>query len=450
MRGAKARVAAFMMAGALAWGATGCAAAAEPAREGAAGVEAAAAGPATAASAQAVTVTVNGVSFTATLADTPAAQQLAGMLPLTLESSELNGNEKYARLDTPLSTEGQAVPDTIEAGDVMLYSSDTVVLFYEAHANGVWPYVPLAHIDDASGLAEAVGSGDVEVTYELAEAEPAASVATQAQLPETTYTTQEIWVDNGGERIYGVAYVPDGAQKAPLAILSHGLGGTHSDMAAYAGALASHGYAAYALDFRGGSAGGGRSDGETTSMSVMTEASDLEAVIEAAKSWDFADTEQGVVLVGASQGGMVSAVVAAEEPDKVSSLVLLYPAFCIVDDTHERFASEDDIPEAYSLMGWITVGHSYSADVWDLDVYGEIGEYAGPVLIVHGDADRIVDVSYSERAAEAYQDAELDVIEGAGHGFYGDALQKSIDDMLAFLGGRQGGESEAGQGGQDA
>lgn len=153
----------------------------------------------------------------------------------------------------------------------------------------------------------------------------------------------------------------------------------------------------------------------------------------------------GVVLVGASQGGMVSALVAAAEPQEVGALVLFYPAFCIVDDTHESFASEDEIPETYSLMGWMTVGRNYSTDVWDLDVFGEIGKYAGPVLIVHGDADRIVDISYSERAAGVYRNAELDVIEGAGHGFWGGALQESVDDMLAFLGGRQAGQGEAGQ-----
>lgn len=428
--------ASLALAGVLAWGATGCAAAAGPAQGDAAT-------DADASAAQAITVTVSGASFAATLADTEAAEQLAGMLPLTLESSELNGNEKYAQLDAPLSTAGEQVPDTIEAGDIMLYSGDDVVLFYESHANGVWPYVPLARIDDASGLAQAVGSGDVTVTYALAEGADAAGPA--AQLAETTYTTQEIWVDNGDRRIYGVAYVPDGIEKAPLAILSHGLGGTHADMAAYAEALASHGYAAYAFDFCGGSAGSGRSDGESTQMSVMTEASDLEAVVAAAKGWDFADTGQGVVLVGASQGGMVSALVAAAEPQEVGALVLFYPAFCIVDDTHESFASEDDVPETYSLMGWMTVGRNYSTDVWGLDVFGEIGKYAGSVLIVHGDADRIADVSYSERAAEVYQDAELDVIEGAGHGFWGGALQESVDDMLAFLGGRQAGQGEVGQ-----
>lgn len=90
-------------------------------------------------------------------------------------------------------------------------------------------------------------------------------------LPKTTYTRQEIWLENEGQRIYGIAYIPDVEGKMPLAILSHGLGGSYSSCLAEAEQYASHGVAAYAFDFRGG--GGSRSDGSTTQMSVMTEVS---------------------------------------------------------------------------------------------------------------------------------------------------------------------------------
>lgn len=247
-----------------------------------------------------------------------------------------------------------------------------------------------------------------------------------------TYTTREIWVDNDGQRIYGVAYIPNGVSQPPLVILSHGLGATHTMMVPYAQDLAENGYAAYVFDFRGGATSGSQSDGDTTNMSVMTEASDLEAVIAAAQGWDFVDTSK-IVLAGGSQGGMVSAVVAARNPDVARALILFYPALSIVDDVHEAFASEDDIPETYSLFGWMTVGRNYATDVWDYDVYGEIGKYTGPVLIVHGDADSIVPVSYSQRAAEVYQDCELEVIPGAGHGFTGDAYDQSVRYALDFL-----------------
>lgn len=254
----------------------------------------------------------------------------------------------------------------------------------------------------------------------------------QAQSDDgASYTTREIWVENDGQRIYGMAYVPEGVSQAPLVILSHGLGTTHTMMIPYAQDLAENGYAAYVFDFRGG-ASDSQSDGDTTGMSVMTEASDLEAVIAAAQGWDFVDTSR-IVLAGGSQGGMVSAVVATRHPDLPRALVLFFPAFSIVDDVHAAFSSEDEIPETYSLFGWMTVGRNYATDVWDYDVYGQIGAYTGPVLIVHGDADEVVPVNYSEQAAEVYQDCELEVIPGAGHGFTGDAYDQSVRYALDFL-----------------
>lgn len=280
-------------------------------------------------------------------------------------------------------------------------------------------------VDDATPQQESDGSS--------ASVPEGVAASETAQSDEgASYSTREIWVENDGQRIYGVAYIPDGVSQAPLVILSHGLGATHTMMVPYAQELAEHGYAAYAFDFRGGATSGSQSDGDTTSMSVMTEASDLEAVAAAAQSWDFVDTSR-IVLAGGSQGGMVSAVIAARNPSLARALILLYPALSIVDDVHAAFATEDDIPETYSLFGWMTVGRNYATDVWDYDVYGEIGKYTGPVLIVHGDRDNIVDVSYSQRAAEVYQDCELDIIPGAGHGFTGDAYDQSVQYALDFL-----------------
>lgn len=278
------------------------------------------------------------------------------------------------------------------------------------------------------------GCGTVETDTEQAASTQGGSrmQATDAD-SGASYAIEEIWVDDEGQRIYGEAYIPAGEGPYPLVILSHGFGGSHSSMAAYAQVLAESGYAAYVLDFRGGTVGGNLSDGESTGMSVMTEADDLEAVIAASASWDFAD-HAATVLAGQSQGGFVSAVVAARDPQAAQALVLLYPAFSIVDDAHGRFGSPDRVPEEYGPFGsWFTVGRNYATDVWDYDVYGEIGNYTGPVLIEHGDQDATVDVRYSYRAAEVYPDATLKVYEGAGHGFQGGYFEESVDDMIEFL-----------------
>ena len=66
--------------------------------------------------------------------------------------------------------------------------------------------------------------------------------------------------------------------------------------------------------------------------------------------------------------------------------------------------------------------------------YDLIADYTQDVLIIHGTADTVVPLSYSERALEVYQNAELITIEGAGHGFYGGpAFVSSIEDTVQFL-----------------
>lgn len=111
-------------------------------------------------------LTVNGTDFTATLADTDAARELADLLPMTLQMDELNGNEKYHYLDEALPT-ASSNPGRIEAGDLMLYGSSCVVLFYESFSTS-YSYTRLGSIDDASGLERAVGNGTAEVAWELA------------------------------------------------------------------------------------------------------------------------------------------------------------------------------------------------------------------------------------------------------------------------------------------
>ena len=57
-------------------------------------------------------------------------------------------------------------------------------------------------------------------------------------MPVYTYTTQEIWVQNGDFSIYGIAYVPETEGKVPLVIFSHELGNDHTSGERYAQRLA--------------------------------------------------------------------------------------------------------------------------------------------------------------------------------------------------------------------
>lgn len=113
---------------------------------------------------QKITITIGSKTFTATLLDSPTAAAFKALLPLTIKMNELNGNEKY--FDFPYSLPTKASnPKTIQNGDLMLYGSNTLVLFYE-NFNTSYSYTRLGSFDNPSGLAEALGSGNVTITFE--------------------------------------------------------------------------------------------------------------------------------------------------------------------------------------------------------------------------------------------------------------------------------------------
>ena len=110
-------------------------------------------------------ITIGSRTFTATLYENPTVAALKAMLPLTVEMTELNGNEKYFHLATDLPVDAEK-PGTIQAGDLMLWQSNSLVLFYKSFRTS-YSYTKLGRVDDASGLAAAVGSGNITVRFEL-------------------------------------------------------------------------------------------------------------------------------------------------------------------------------------------------------------------------------------------------------------------------------------------
>ncbi len=111
-----------------------------------------------------MTLTIGTKTFKATLQDNATARALKGMLPLTLEMSELNGNEKYRYLDSSLPTSASN-PGTINTGDIMLYGSSCLVVFYKTFSTS-YSYTRIGKIDDPTGLEAALGSGSVKIKFE--------------------------------------------------------------------------------------------------------------------------------------------------------------------------------------------------------------------------------------------------------------------------------------------
>ncbi|RYZ21964.1 MAG: hypothetical protein EOO10_22050 [Chitinophagaceae bacterium] len=110
-------------------------------------------------------VKIGNSTFTATLYDNATATAFKSMLPLAVNMVELNGNEKYVDLPRSLPTSA-ANPGTIQNGDLMLYGSSTLVLFYKSFSTS-YSYTKLGRIDDVTGLVAALSTGNVSVTFEL-------------------------------------------------------------------------------------------------------------------------------------------------------------------------------------------------------------------------------------------------------------------------------------------
>ena len=235
---------------------------------------------------------------------------------------------------------------------------------------------------------------------------------------------REIVIDDQPGKIYGVAFIPEG--KAPLVIYCHGLGGSYRHGLKYARELALHGLATYCFDFR---CCGNQSDGDVTDMSVMTEVSDLDRVIEEAKTWDFVNE---IILLGTSQGGIVASIAAARHVEDIAGLILCYPAFLVHDAVHQRFSTLEEVPASFQFE-WVIAGKPYIEDMWDYDVYKEIGNYKKKVLLMHGDQDEIVPLKYSDQAAQVYVDVAYFVIKGSGHGFHGSAFEEAMAHIFWYL-----------------
>ena len=79
----------------------------------------------------------------------------------------LNGNEIYHYLMGPLPSDPQRVGH-VDAGDIMLFGDRCVVIFFESF-DTPYSYTRIGRLEDPSGIAEAVGVGDVTISFHKGE-----------------------------------------------------------------------------------------------------------------------------------------------------------------------------------------------------------------------------------------------------------------------------------------
>ncbi len=93
---------------------------------------------------------INNKEYVINLESNETVNSLINLLPMEITMNELNGNEKYIYLDNTLPTNSYN-PNRINAGDVMLYGNNCLVIFYKSF-NTNYSYTKIGHIDNLEDL----------------------------------------------------------------------------------------------------------------------------------------------------------------------------------------------------------------------------------------------------------------------------------------------------------
>ena len=104
-------------------------------------------------------IEVNGEKLAVDLEENDTASALVGLLPFTVSMDDLNGNEKYVYLDKSLPVDVYN-PGRTEAGDLMLYGDNCLVIFYESF-DTEYSYTKIGHIERLPDM----GDGEVVVRF---------------------------------------------------------------------------------------------------------------------------------------------------------------------------------------------------------------------------------------------------------------------------------------------
>lgn len=174
--------------------------------------------------------------------------------------------------------------------------------------------------------------------------------------------------------------------------------------------------------------GHGYSDGNFKDMTIPKEIDDARRVYNYVRDLDYVST---ISLLGHSQGGVVAAILAGEMQQQIHKLVLLAPAG-ILDNgslikTMGSLVSGSD--GSVNFMGY-KVGKEYVDTLAELEIYKTASKYNGPVCIIHGSADNIVPEKYGRKFADIYDDCELNIFNGSGHGLTESKTYKIVIEFL--------------------
>ena len=237
--------------------------------------------------------------------------------------------------------------------------------------------------------------------------------------PSPKASTTNVTIDGDHGKLAAILQQPTLAQgqQCPIVLLCHGFGGTKDGQMfdLIADSLAAHGIGSIRFDFNGH----GQSEGDFKDMTVPNEIEDAKKVIEYVRDLRWVSK---IALVGHSQGGVVSSMLAGELANDISAVVLMAPAAVLRDDairgsTMGKQYNPLDPPEFVELWGNIKLGRNYIKTAFTLPIYETAARYHGPACIIHGTGDRVVPYTYGIRYHQQWPGSEYHELETYDHGF---------------------------------
>jgi len=231
-------------------------------------------------------------------------------------------------------------------------------------------------------------------------------------------------VSSDQTRLSGILRAPVG-KIGGTAVLAHGISVEKNEGGFYtrlAERLSDSGIASLRFDFRGH----GESAGRSQDMTIAGEMEDLAAAVgELQRRFN-----QTPAVIATSFGAGVAVLNASQNPDAVSTLVLLCPVldyrrtFLFPETewgqewfTRDALAKVED-SGVLSLDGFL-LGKSLIDEFGKLNPAAKVSSLAIPVLMIHGSEDSMVPFSVARDVSKVAKNVTFVAVEGADHGFEG-------------------------------
>ncbi len=228
---------------------------------------------------------------------------------------------------------------------------------------------------------------------------------------------EEIVIPDAISPIRGIRFVPDGQGQYPMIIVSHGFFSSYSMMLETAENLAACGYITFCFDFRGLSYTA-ISGGDRTKATLDTEVSDLQEVLHWAEGLE--DVKPGqIYLAGQSMGAVVSLLAARKCQSRIRGMILMCPALNMKESCAVQLADLGAVPEIVeNFIGvpGLNLGKAFF-EVLAAANLEDFSDITVPVYLIHGTADEMVPVSFSERLAGQLPAVKFTFADGEPHNF---------------------------------